>query len=94
MDLRSSNQGLQIKVDSSNVAVTYQTFDPQEYVTGINCFSDKIQKPSLFHFFPNPSFTEIMVEMEGLPSSLEINITDLNGNIMKQLKSISKDIMQ
>lgn len=59
MDLRSLNQGLKIKIDSSNAAVTYQTFDPQVYVTGQE-ETQSVAK-STFSLAPNPAKGEVKV---------------------------------
>jgi hypothetical protein len=79
MDLRSADQGLQIRIDSANAAVTYQTFDPEEYVTGVK--QEQNTDSNLFQLIPNPAKGEVRIFIQEKVIGLEIR--DVTGRRME-----------
>jgi len=81
LDLRSANNGLQIRVDSSNGSVSYYGFDPNEYTTQLN--PSKRESNRNFRIIPNPLKEGEWVKLEGdYAAASTISILDLTGHLV------------
>jgi len=86
LDLRSADQGLQIRVDSTNGKVSYFTFDPSVYITGTGSEQVKGKGLSLVRVFPNPSKGSPYADIEIQSGSIEqVQLQDLEGKTIRTI---------
>jgi hypothetical protein len=79
MNLRSNDNGLQIKIDSSNATASYFTFDPDIYVTDSKPAAHKTRR---FQLLPNPAHGTVEILTNSDLDSL-VEIFDLQGKKVK-----------